>query len=204
MTTRPPPVRAVSAGHATGQSPRRLRPPTIRRTLRVGAGLLAGAIASPASAQVQAHDHTLPLDLAMEAAREAVQACAARGWPVSAAVVDAGGVVRVQLKGDRSTIHTRDSSFRKAYTQITLGPVFGFDRLSEGVEKLRANPNAPALATLPDILLLGGAVTVRANDEPIAAIGVGGAPGGDKDEACAAAGLAKIADRLPSSARAPR
>jgi uncharacterized protein GlcG (DUF336 family) len=27
-------------------------------------------------------------------------------------------------------------------------------------------------------------------------IGVGGAPGGDKDEACANAGLAKVGDRL--------
>ena len=30
----------------------------------------------------------------------------------------------------------------------------------------------------------------------IGAIGVSGAPGGDKDEACANAGLAKISDRL--------
>jgi uncharacterized protein GlcG (DUF336 family) len=33
-------------------------------------------------------------------------------------------------------------------------------------------------------------------NEAIAAIGVGGAPGGDHDEDCAKAGLAKIADQL--------
>jgi hypothetical protein len=31
---------------------------------------------------------------------------------------------------------------------------------------------------------------------PIGAVGVSGAPGGDKDEACANAGLAKISERL--------
>lgn len=151
---------------------------------------------SPVVAQVQSADRTLPLDLAVEAASEAVHVCAARGWPVTATVVDAEGVVRVQLKGDRSTIHTRDSSFRKAYTQVTFGPVFGFDRLSDGITKFSASPNAPALASLPDILLLAGAVAVKSNGETIGAIGVGGAPGGEKDEACAAAGLSRIADRI--------
>lgn len=156
-------------------------------------------VSSSATAQVQGSDRILPLDLAVEAAQEAVRTCAARGWPVTATVVDAAGVVRVQLKGDRSTIHTRDSSFRKAYTQVTLGPVFGFDRLSQGVEKFRANPNGAAIASLPDILLLAGAVAVKVDGETIAAIGVGGAPGGDRDEDCAVQGLAKIVDRLPGA-----
>lgn len=176
--------------------------------MRIAAALASRALAmtplllalapAMASAQVQGHDRTLPLDLAVEAAQEAVHICATRGWPVSATVVDAEGVVRVQLKGDRSTIHTRDSSFRKAYTQVTLGPVFSFDRLSDGVEKFRANPSASALASLPDTLFLAGAVGVKIDGELVAALGVGGAPGGDKDEACAVAGLAKIADRLPA------
>lgn len=159
---------------------------------------------SPALAQVQGRDRTLPLDLAVEAAQTAVHECAARGWPVTATVVDTEGVVRVQLKGDRSVIHTRDSSYRKAYTQVTLGPVFGFDRLSDGVEKFRANPNGPALASLPEILMLAGAVAVKADGEIIAALGVGGAPGGDKDEACATAGLTKISDRLAAAMGARR
>ena len=52
------------------------------------------------------------------------------------------------------------------------------------------------LAKLPHILLLPGALVIRAGGEAIAAIGVGGAPGGDLDEACAKAGLDKISDRL--------
>ncbi|MFG1351327.1 heme-binding protein [Xanthobacter autotrophicus] len=161
--------------------------------------LLAGGImaAAPAVAQVRGSGWELPLTLANEAALEAVRACAEKGWPVSVAVVDVSGEIRVLVKGDHSTTHTRTSSFRKAYTVATLGPVFGFDTLSAFVEKTRGGPNTQALASLPDILLLAGGVGVKAKGEIVAAIGVGGAPGGEKDEACAAAGLARIADRLP-------
>jgi len=43
---------------------------------------------------------------------------------------------------------------------------------------------------------VGGALRIKVGDETIAAIGVGGAPGGDLDEACAKAGLEKIGARL--------
>jgi len=168
--------------------------PAVLRTVLVMA--LWAAPGARASAQVQSTDRVLPLSLAVGAANEAVQSCAARGRPVTVTVVDAEGVVRAQLKGDRSTIHTRDSSFRKAYTQVTLGPVFGFERMSDAVARFNRNPSAAALATLPDMLVFAGAVAVRVDGETIAAIGVGGSPGGDKDEGCAAAGLSRIADRL--------
>jgi len=35
-----------------------------------------------------------------------------------------------------------------------------------------------------------------AGNEVIGAVGVSGAPGGEKDEVCAAAGIAKVADSL--------
>jgi uncharacterized protein GlcG (DUF336 family) len=43
---------------------------------------------------------------------------------------------------------------------------------------------------------LAGGLPIKAGTETIGAIGVSGAPGGDKDEACATAGLAKVADKL--------
>lgn len=165
----------------------------------IAAGLVAAAVvaALPASAQVQKTGNFLSLELAMEAAAAAVEACEAKGWPVSVSVVDAAGNVKLQAKGDHSTIHTKDSSFRKAYTLVTMGPLFGFDTLGPWVEKLRSNPYASTYATLPNLFLLPGAVAVKIKGEIVAAIGVGGAPGGEKDEVCAAAGLAKIANRLP-------
>ncbi|MEP6839147.1 MAG: heme-binding protein [Bradyrhizobium sp.] len=149
-----------------------------------------------ANAQVQKTGNFLSLDLAMEAAAESVRVCAAQGWPVSVAVVDAAGNIKLEAKGDHSTIHTRESSFRKAYTVVTLGPIFHFETTSQFVERLKNNPSAPALVSLANVLPLAGGVAVKVHDEIVAAIGVGGAPGGEKDEACAAAGLARISGRL--------
>jgi uncharacterized protein GlcG (DUF336 family) len=42
----------------------------------------------------------------------------------------------------------------------------------------------------------GGGVPIKAGNEVIGGIGVGGTPEGDQDEACAKAGLAKIGNRV--------
>ena len=156
-------------------------------------------IASTAQAQVARSGYTLPVALAMEAAAEAIRACESNGYAVSASVLDVSGVVKLQAKGDHSTIHTRDSSFRKAYTVVTLGPIFHFDTSNAFAELAAKNPAGQAISSLPDILPLAGGVAIKAGDEIVAALGVGGAPGGDKDEACARAGVAKIQDRVTAA-----
>jgi uncharacterized protein GlcG (DUF336 family) len=108
--------------------------------------------------------------------------------------------VKLQAKGDHSTIHTRDSSFRKAYTVVTLGPIYRFNTSSAFTEIVAKSPVGHAISSLPDILPLAGAVAIKAGDETVAALGVGGAPGGDKDEACARAGVARIQDRVTAAA----
>ena len=158
------------------------------------------------TAQAESGEYVLPLELASAAAEEAIRVCESTGYRVTATVVDISGVVKILEKGDKSTIHTKDSSFRKAYTAVTMGPIFKFETTGQFVEKLGKIsgatdvgkiPSAVALANIPDIILLQGGVVIRARGEIIAAIGVGGAPGGDKDEVCAQAGVAKIIDRLP-------
>lgn len=156
--------------------------------------LLLGA--QPALAQVRQGEGVLPLALAIEAAQEAIRHCEAQGWRVSVSVVDTAGVLRLQARGDSSTIHTEQSSFRKAYTVVTLGPIFHFDTSGEFAALSARSPAGPALTSLSNILPLAGGVAIRRGGEIIAAIGVGGAPGGERDEACAQAGLARIADRV--------
>ena len=56
------------------------------------------ALPCSAGAQVAQSGYTLPLALALEAATTAIDACEAKGWPVSAFVVDTSGVVKVHLK----------------------------------------------------------------------------------------------------------
>ena len=117
------------------------------------------------------------------------------GFPV---VVDTSGVRKLEAKGDHSTIGTTTSAFRKAYTVVTFGPIFKFEASSAFAALAAKNPAGPALGTLPDIALLPGAVAIKVGDEIVAALGVGGSPGGDKDEVCAQAGVTSIKDDLPS------
>ena len=172
------------------------------RRLLLGAGVVLPMVFAeiPAQAQVAQSGYALPLSLAIEAAAEAVRVCESSGYAVSASVVDPSGVVKLQAKGDHSTIHTRDSSFRKAYTVVTLGPIFRFDTSSAFATLVAKSPAGQAIASLPDILPLAGGVAIKAGDEIVAALGVGGAPGGDKDEACARAGVARIQDRVSAAA----
>ena len=166
--------------------------------LAVVAALAALPLGS-AMAQVGQSGYTLPLALAMKAATTAIATCASKGYPVSAVVVDTSGVIKLEAKGDHSTILTTTSAFRKAYTVVTFGPIFRFDASSTFAELAAKNPSGAALATLPNIALLPGAVAIKVGDEVIAALGIGGSPGGDKDEACAQAGVASIKDDLASA-----
>jgi uncharacterized protein GlcG (DUF336 family) len=168
-----------------------------RNTIIVAAGLAAIALPSLAHAQVNQHGYTVPLQLSLEAAQEALRACTANGYAVTVTVVDVSGIPQVALRGDHSTIHTRDSSFRKAYTIATVGPLFKLQASSGFAELAKSNPAAAQLATLPNMIALPGAAAVMAHGEIVAGLSVAGSPGGDKDEACAQAGVAKIKDRLP-------
>jgi uncharacterized protein GlcG (DUF336 family) len=163
------------------------------------AGIALAGVLAATSAEAQVHnaEYRLPAALAVEAAMASISYCEKDGYRVTAAVVDASGEQLAVIKGDHSTVHTKDTAFRKAYTQVTLGPIFNFDALGAYVEKMKGNNLQGSLLTVPNIILFPGAVAVKAKGDIVAAIGVGGAPGGEKDEICAAAGLARIKDRLP-------
>lgn len=160
----------------------------------MGAALVALPMLS--QAQVQISGKTLPLDLATEAAAEAIRSCEAHGYRVSASVVDVTGLERVLLRGNQSTVHTRETAFKKAYTVATLGPIFGASTTGALTERISRTPTGPALSTVSNVILLAGGVSLKSGDETLGALGIGGAPGGQLDEACAVAGVAKVQDRL--------
>jgi uncharacterized protein GlcG (DUF336 family) len=164
---------------------------------------LAAALAilaqGSAGAQVGQSNYSLPLALAIKAATTAITTCASNGNRVSAAVVDLSGTVLLEAKGDRSTISTTGTAERKAYTVITFGPIFQFDASSAFADLVLKNPLGPMLASTPGVAALPGAVAIKAENQTIAALGVSGSPGGDKDEACAKAGVASIQGDIASS-----
>jgi len=173
--------------------------PKLNFVVALGATLAAGlACMAPARAQVSTSGYVLPMNLALEAALEAERSCAAKGYPVTVTVVDVAGTPQVTLRGDHATIHTKDSAYRKAYTAVTMGPIFHLDRTSQFLEVLGKYPSlvAQSLASTPNVTTLSGGVAIKRGEEIVAGIGVGGSPGGDKDEVCAQAGVARIIERL--------
>ena len=143
--------------------------------------------------------HRLSAALASDAVAEAVASCAKQGYKVTASIVDTDGVVQAMLRGDGASMTTPGAARDKAYTALMLGASRNEDSSAAVAKRMGANASAGGLAKLPHILLAQGGLVIRAGGEAIAAIGVGGAPGGNLDEACAKAGIDKIADRLKVS-----
>jgi uncharacterized protein GlcG (DUF336 family) len=150
----------------------------------------------PGFAQDVLTTHRLSAAIAAEAVTEAVAACAKQGYKVTATIVDADGVTQAMLRGDGASMTTLGAARDKAYTVLTLGAARNEDTSGAIVQRMGPTPSAGGLAKLPRILLLPGAIRIKVGAEAIAAIGVGGAPGGDLDEACAKAGVDKISGRL--------
>jgi uncharacterized protein GlcG (DUF336 family) len=153
---------------------------------------LAAALALPASAQVLS-EKNISLAMALTIAQTAAETCKAQGYRVSVHVVDRSGQVKVLLRGDNAGPHTVENSYRKAYTARTL-------RVSSAEFANRLNDpagtTARAQATLPGMIGLAGALPIVVGDDVIGAVGVSGSPGGERDEACAKAGIDKVADQL--------
>ena len=159
--------------------------------------LLMTELARPAWADGLVSTKRLSSTLANEAVAEAVAACARNGYAVTAVIVTIDGVRQAVLRGDGAAVHTLDSAFAKAYTAASLAPVRKEDSTKAIFERVSKDPSTTAsLGNLPNVTFTPGGVTIMAGEEPIGGIGVGGAPGGNFDDECARAALAKIKDRM--------
>jgi uncharacterized protein GlcG (DUF336 family) len=134
--------------------------------------------------------HQLSADAAMRAAEAALARCIGDGNRVSVAVVDRSGLERATIRGDGAGPHTYESAVQKAFTAAS------FATPTSELQQQTQEPQASALRDIPGVLMLGGGLPIRSGDEPVAGIGVAGAPGGDLDEACAQAGIDAIAGDL--------
>ncbi|MFP2768848.1 GlcG/HbpS family heme-binding protein [Oceanisphaera sp. KMM 10153] len=117
---------------------------------------------------------------AQQLATATVAACQAKGYNVSAAVVDRSGLLKAFARADNAGPHTIEASQAKAFTSAsTRAPTLAI------MENAQKNAGAANLTDIPGFLLLGGGVPVKAGDAVIGAIGVAGAPGGHLDAQCA-------------------
>jgi uncharacterized protein GlcG (DUF336 family) len=153
----------------------------------VAANTTGGAV----DAQGLVTTHRVSAALANEAVGAAVAACADNGYAVSAVLVDNDGVRIAMLRGDGAGIHTVHAAQDKAFTATSLK-----SDTSAVEARFKTNPAPSVLVKTPHLVLSAGGIVLKIGAEVIGAIGVSGAPGGEKDEACGHAGFDKIKDRL--------
>jgi len=155
------------------------------------AGLAALASASmlaiePASAQAPQVEKNISMGMALAIIQGALDQCTKDGYKVTVTVVDKAGLVAGQVRGDGTNPHTMEFSRLKAYTARTRG------QTSLQVMKLLEDPTNAFIRQIPQVVGVGGGVPIKVGNEIIGGVGVSGAPGGEKDEVCANAGIAKV------------
>lgn len=131
----------------------------------------------------------LTIDVAQTIAHEAMTQCRANGYKVTVTVVDGANVLKAFLRDDGASMATVEVGRMKANS------VMAFGRPSGPPANLAPGASVPA-PVLPGTINAMGGVPIKVGDQLIGAVSVSGAPGGDKDAACANAALAKVADKL--------
>jgi uncharacterized protein GlcG (DUF336 family) len=130
------------------------------------------------------------LRMALVIAEAAIAECEKAGNSVSVAVVDRAGRLRVFLQGDKAAPHNIELAERKAYTARTFGRT-----TADWAERTGPNSEIAGQRQLAHVIALRGGVPIKVGDDTIGAVGVSGSTSVG-DEACAMAGVAKVADQL--------
>jgi uncharacterized protein GlcG (DUF336 family) len=157
---------------------------------RVSLAVLASAsimvVAGPALAQAPQSEKNISMAMSLAIMQGVIEQCTKDGYKVSITLVDKSGNVAAQLRGDGTGPHTMEFSRMKAYTART--------RSQTSLETMKAmeDPANSFIKQIPNVVGVGGGVPIKVGTEVIGAVGVSGAPGGEKDEVCAKAGIAKV------------
>ena len=148
------------------------------------------AAAAPAAlAQVLVTEHSISLNTALELATASLERCRADGFKVTITVLNRHARTAVVLSDDGVNPHTVENSMRKAYTAFTTR--------SPSVEMgKRPQPGLSGFLLLDKVTTIEGGLPIFAGKELVGSVGISGAPGGEKDAACAQTGIDKIAKAL--------
>ena len=146
--------------------------------------------ARSAIAQGVVMQRNVSLSMAKAIAEATVAECKSKGFNTSAVVVDRAGQVLVILRDESASPQTAEMARRIAYTARMFR--------TTTLEFQKRTANDPALAPqrdVADILALGGGVPIQIGNETIGGVGSSGSSQ-EMDDACAKAGIAKVADLL--------
>jgi uncharacterized protein GlcG (DUF336 family) len=159
-------------------------------TLKVFVSLGLAAIGcGQLSAQGVVMQRNVSLGMAKAIAEATIAACKEKGYHTAAAVVDRAGQVLVILRDEAASAQTAEMARRKAYT----ARMFGMATID--FQKRTTDPTYAPQRDLTDILALGGGAPIKVGNETIGGVASAGSTQ-EQDDACAKAGIAKVADQL--------
>jgi uncharacterized protein GlcG (DUF336 family) len=131
----------------------------------------------------------LSLAMAKTIAEATLAECKSKGFNTAAAVVDRAGQVLVILRDEQATAQQAEMARRKAYTARM------FRTTTLEFQKRTSDSAYAAQRDVADILALGGGVPIQVGNDIIGGVGSSGSSQ-EMDDACAKAGIAKVADLL--------
>jgi uncharacterized protein GlcG (DUF336 family) len=147
-----------------------------------------GAAQGPTQGVVS--QRTLSLGMAMTIANATIGECRAKGAKSAVVVLDRSGQILVALRDEEAPPNTVEMARRKALTSRM------FNTTSADFQK-NTLPDSPRSGQrdVPEMLALSGGVPIKIGKEIIGTVGSSGS-GLEADDACAKAGVAKVADLL--------
>ena len=134
-------------------------------------------------------DKSIGMELARDIANEAILACREQGYHISAVVMDRNGLLRAALRDDLASRFTLEIAERKANMTVMAWT-------DSGQFKNARSDIRQELNHIEGLIVMDGGIKIVAGGYNLGAIGVSGAPGGEKDAACARKALEKLSERI--------
>ena len=153
------------------------------------AAMVLASMATTAQAEDIVSDKSIGMELARDIANETINACRKDGYHVSAVVVDRFGLLRAALRDDLASRFTLEIAERKANMTVMAWTDSG--AFKQAREDIRQELNH-----MEGLIVMEGGLKIIAGGYNIGAVGVSGAPGGDKDAACARKALETLSERI--------
>jgi len=158
------------------------------------AAVVAASVAAATSATTAGGIITyksLDPDVAFDLARAALQQCRTDGYQVAVVVMDRFGRPLVTLRDRFAGVLALELANGKASTAVNFAR-----NTSDLIEAIKSGEINPATATLPQVTMLSGGLIIEAGGSLLGSVGVAGALGGARDEACARTGISAVRDKL--------
>ena len=164
------------------------------RAKRLSGALCVTAALAAGAAPAQEATYTVKMmtpETALKAAQAALKKCRDDGFQVAVAVVDRSGVTQALLRDRFAGAHTVRMAVDKAWTAVSF-------RTSTAELAKATQPGSPqsGIRHRPRVAAVAGGLMIESGGSLVGGIGVSGAPGGDRDDVCAKAGIDTIRDSL--------